>query len=106
VVCAAEPVKPKLIETGTVVADESVAVTVSVPPSSGREGVANDKLTVGSPFKVAVTDDVVPMTPGALTLVIPTVMVWSAVLLVSTPVSVMLPVVLPAGTVIEMSDAV
>jgi hypothetical protein len=99
-------VKPKLIVTGTVVADESVAVTVSVPPSSGREGVPNDKFTVGSPLKVAVTDDVVPMEAGELTLLIPTVMVWSAVLLVSTPVSVMLPVVLPAGIVIEMSEAV
>ena len=55
VVCAAEPVKPKIIVTGTAVADESVAVTVSVPPSSGSEGFANDRLTVGSPLKVAVT---------------------------------------------------
>jgi hypothetical protein len=101
----AEPAKSKLMVTATVVADESVAVTVSLPPSSANEVFDCDKLTVGSPVKVALTDDGLPAAAPTLPLPMLTVRPWLLEVSVSKPVSVVEPVVWPEAIVIEAGDA-
>ena len=101
----AEPEKLRSTVVGTVVAAESVAVTVSVPPSSAiAPPLVSDRFTVGSPLSVGSTDEVLP-TAAPVVVPILTATSWFVVLPVSMPVSVMLPLVWPAAMVIEPADA-
>jgi len=97
VFCVAEPVKPKSIVTAHRSAAESVAVIVSVPPSSAiDEVIAIDDGWVA--ISVAVADD--DCRCGAMPLLMLTVRSWLLVVPVFRPVSVVEPVLAPEAIVI------
>ncbi len=104
----AVPPKPRLTVTACPDTADSVAVTVTEPPLSGRSDAEDDSVTAGpasSSTIVATTCCTPDSAPLATESMSTTTVSPASSSASSTPVSVTVPLVEPAATTIEFADA-